>query len=265
MSSAPSVRKARACASSFGSCRAARPGGRCAPPCFVRRTIRSTRQTPATRHHQSRNRRGDAALGVDAGLLLAVAVVRRSRVHRRAAAASRSRGDGRATFGIDRDLRASRSLCVGNGRSGRHRRRRQLYDGQPFAAPDGVIVVGISTGGWASLAIAARNLPQVEAVVNFAGGRGGHAYGQPNAVCGTEELLSAAALTEQRALLRPSGITPRTTPISDPGWRKAWRRSGAAPAAASKSICCRPMASRAIPSPTTAPAGTSGDRACRAF
>jgi len=63
---------------------------------------------------------------------------------------------------------------------------------QPFVSTNGVIVVGISTGGWASLALAARNLPQVEAVVNFGGGRGGHAYGQPNAVCGTEELLSAA-------------------------------------------------------------------------
>jgi dienelactone hydrolase len=63
--------------------------------------------------------------------------------------------------------------------------------GQPFVAKTGVIVVGVSTGGWASLALAARDLPQVEAVVNFAGGRGGHAYGRPNAICGTEQLLSA--------------------------------------------------------------------------
>jgi dienelactone hydrolase len=63
---------------------------------------------------------------------------------------------------------------------------------QPFVAQDGAVVVGISTGGWASLALAARNLPQVEAIVNFAGGRGGHAYGEANAVCGTEELLDAA-------------------------------------------------------------------------
>jgi dienelactone hydrolase len=63
---------------------------------------------------------------------------------------------------------------------------------QPFVASDGAVVVGISTGGWASLALAARNLPQVEAIVNFAGGRGGHAYGQANAVCGMEEMLSAA-------------------------------------------------------------------------
>jgi len=70
---------------------------------------------------------------------------------------------------------------------------------QSFVASDGAIVVGISTGGWASLALAARNLPGVEAIVNFAGGRGGHAYGQPNAVCGTEELLSAARMYASRA------------------------------------------------------------------
>jgi dienelactone hydrolase len=63
---------------------------------------------------------------------------------------------------------------------------------QPFIARDGVVVVGVSTGGWASLALAARNLPQVQAIVNFSGGRGGHAYGQPNAICGMSALLGAA-------------------------------------------------------------------------
>lgn len=63
---------------------------------------------------------------------------------------------------------------------------------QPFIAPKGAIVIGISTGGWASLALAARNPPKVAAIVNFAGGRGGHAYGQANVVCGPDKLLSAA-------------------------------------------------------------------------
>ncbi len=63
---------------------------------------------------------------------------------------------------------------------------------QPFISKQGAIVAGISTGGWASLAVAARNLPQVQAIVNFAGGRGGHAYGQSNAICGETDLLSAA-------------------------------------------------------------------------
>ena len=71
--------------------------------------------------------------------------------------------------------------------------------GQPFIARDGVIVVGVSTGGWASLALSARNLPQVQAIVNFAGGRGGHAYGELNAICDRAALLSAAHLYASHA------------------------------------------------------------------
>jgi dienelactone hydrolase len=63
---------------------------------------------------------------------------------------------------------------------------------EPFVAQKGAIVVGISSGGWASLALASRNRPQVEAIVNFSGGRGGHAYGVRNAVCGKNSLLAAA-------------------------------------------------------------------------
>jgi dienelactone hydrolase len=70
---------------------------------------------------------------------------------------------------------------------------------QPFIAQKETIVAGISTGGWASLAIASRNLPQVQAIVNFAGGRGGHAYGRPNAICGEADLLSAAHLYGEKA------------------------------------------------------------------
>jgi dienelactone hydrolase len=54
------------------------------------------------------------------------------------------------------------------------------------------VVVGISTGGWASLALAARNPANVAAIVNFAGGRGGHAGGRGNAVCGEARLVEAA-------------------------------------------------------------------------
>jgi dienelactone hydrolase len=42
------------------------------------------------------------------------------------------------------------------------------------------------------LALAARNPPGVRLVVNFAGGRGGHAYGQPNVVCAADRLIEAA-------------------------------------------------------------------------
>src|SRR5262245_47402147 len=37
---------------------------------------------------------------------------------------------------------------------------------QPFIEPGSAVVVGISTGGWASLALASRNPPEVRAIVN---------------------------------------------------------------------------------------------------
>jgi dienelactone hydrolase len=63
---------------------------------------------------------------------------------------------------------------------------------QPWIDPTRSVVVGISTGGWASLALAARNPPKLGMVINFAGGRGGHAYGIPNEICGPERLVEAA-------------------------------------------------------------------------
>lgn len=64
--------------------------------------------------------------------------------------------------------------------------------GQPFVDPSRIVVVGISTGGWASLALAAQRPDLARAVVNFAGGRGGHAWGHDNAICDAPALVRAA-------------------------------------------------------------------------
>ena len=64
---------------------------------------------------------------------------------------------------------------------------------QPGIAANETVVAGISTGGWASLALAARKPQNIRAIVNFAGGRGGHAGGMANAVCGEPALVNAAA------------------------------------------------------------------------
>jgi dienelactone hydrolase len=63
---------------------------------------------------------------------------------------------------------------------------------QPFVDASRTIVSGVSTGGWAALALAARNPAGVQLVVNFAGGRGGHAYGEPNSICNADRLVEAA-------------------------------------------------------------------------
>jgi len=73
------------------------------------------------------------------------------------------------------------------------------FQAQPFVDSSEVVVAGVSTGGWASLAYAARNPKGVRAVVNFSGGRGGHAGGMPNAVCGAKRLIESARRFGEKA------------------------------------------------------------------
>lgn len=63
---------------------------------------------------------------------------------------------------------------------------------QEFVAPRSVLAVGISSGGWGVLGLATRAVPDVRAVINFAGGRGAYAGGKPQAICDGEQLVRAA-------------------------------------------------------------------------
>jgi dienelactone hydrolase len=63
---------------------------------------------------------------------------------------------------------------------------------QGFIRKTGVVVIGHSAGGWGALALAARNPPAVSAIVDFAGGRGGHNRNQPNQNCAPDRLVVAA-------------------------------------------------------------------------
>jgi dienelactone hydrolase len=62
--------------------------------------------------------------------------------------------------------------------------------GQPFVAPDRTIVVGQSAGGWGTLALSSLNPPGIPAMIDFAGGRGGHQPGVGN--CEPSALVKAA-------------------------------------------------------------------------
>ncbi len=59
--------------------------------------------------------------------------------------------------------------------------------------PTGVLLVGNSAGAWGALALAARQPDGVRAVINFAGGRGGHSGGRPLNNCSPDRLVAAAA------------------------------------------------------------------------
>jgi dienelactone hydrolase len=62
----------------------------------------------------------------------------------------------------------------------------------PFAKPNGMVLVGQSAGGWGVIAYNATPHPRVTAIVNMAGGRGGHQEFTANSNC-RPDLLAAAA------------------------------------------------------------------------
>jgi dienelactone hydrolase len=62
---------------------------------------------------------------------------------------------------------------------------------QPFVASGRTIVVGQSAGGWGTLALSSLNPPDVPAMIDFAGGRGGHQTGS-GGVCRPDFLVRAA-------------------------------------------------------------------------
>ncbi len=62
----------------------------------------------------------------------------------------------------------------------------------PYVAPDRLLMVGQSAGGWAALAYASRHPEGLAAVMNFAGGRGGRRDNRPNNNCSPDRLVAAA-------------------------------------------------------------------------
>jgi len=106
----------------------------------------------------------------------------------------------------------------------------RYMSGQPFVDGSNVIVVGISTGGWASLALAARNLANVRTIVNFAGGRGGHALGRPPPICGRDRLIEAAAALGHTARVPTLWIYANNDSYFGPrlatAMAAAWQESG---------------------------------------
>jgi dienelactone hydrolase len=62
----------------------------------------------------------------------------------------------------------------------------------PFLRPQGMVLVGLSTGGYSTIAYNSIAHPRVTALINMSGGRGGHHNNQPNSNCSPERLATAA-------------------------------------------------------------------------
>ena len=102
---------------------------------------------------------------------------------------------------------------------------------EPFVAPGETVVVGISSGGWASLALAARSPASVRAVVNIAGGRGGRPFGRhADTVCSEQRLVEAARAYGSTARIPTLWLYAENDTYFRPGLARAlasaWRVGG---------------------------------------
>jgi pimeloyl-ACP methyl ester carboxylesterase len=71
--------------------------------------------------------------------------------------------------------------------------------GLSYARSDRMVMVGLSTGGWSTIGYNAGPHPRVVAMVNMAGGRGGHFRGQVNNNCRPDQLALAAGILGRTA------------------------------------------------------------------
>lgn len=62
----------------------------------------------------------------------------------------------------------------------------------PYARPDGAVVIGVSTGGYASIAYASLSHPKASAIINVSGGTGGRSGGGLGQVCHAGRMIEAA-------------------------------------------------------------------------
>ena len=103
---------------------------------------------------------------------------------------------------------------------------------QSFVQEKGALVLGISTGGMASLAMAARAPGNVAAVINFSGGRGGRLNNTPNNVCGQERLVEAVGKLGATARIPSLWIYAENDTFFNPAlarsMHEAWQKAGAA-------------------------------------
>jgi dienelactone hydrolase len=65
--------------------------------------------------------------------------------------------------------------------------------------PDRPVIVGQSTGGWATIAYDGPNMAVPSIFISFAGGRGAHAFAQPPTNCRPDLLIEASATLGARA------------------------------------------------------------------
>jgi dienelactone hydrolase len=102
---------------------------------------------------------------------------------------------------------------------------------QSFISRSRVVLVGHSAGAWGSLALASRSMGIASAVINFAGGLGGHSYGVARRNCSPDRLVATAAEFGRTTRIPTLWIYAENDTFFEPGLARrmaeAFRRAGA--------------------------------------
>ena len=90
-----------------------------------------------------------------------------------------------------------------------------------FARSTQAVVVGQSTGGWATIAYGAGQHPGATAFISMAGGRGGRAFSAPATYCRPERLVAAAGRLGETARTPMLWVSAANDTYFDPALERA--------------------------------------------
>ena len=118
------------------------------------------------------------------------------------------------------------------------------FRGRPEVQRDRILLIGLSAGGWGSLAAASQNPAGVFAVINFAGGRGG---GHPKVGnCAPQRLSTPRPVMARPPAFPRSGSTRSTIRFSRLIWRARCPVLSCVRAVGRNTLHCRPSAATGI-------------------
>ena len=99
---------------------------------------------------------------------------------------------------------------------------------QPWADAQRIVLAGVSMGGLASIASAARNPPGVVAYINFSGGTGGNGTRPAEHTCGLETMASLMAAYGRRTHVPGLWLYAANDSYWGAEWPRAWHQAYAA-------------------------------------
>jgi len=112
---------------------------------------------------------------------------------------------------------------------------------QPWADANRIVLAGVSMGGLASIASAARRPDGVVAYINFSGGTGGNGTRAPEHSCGLETMTEAMSIYGRRITAPSLWLYAENDSYWGGDWPRAWHRAYANGRSATRLVMTPPV------------------------